>query len=98
MTARNLNEAGLVEILRSSGVWRSLSEFLPNGEVSSVNIMLDGTICPGQKLVHFALCKKFNECKQNTSAYTWDRYCHLWSDGASFCKIVFKCDNRTMCI
>jgi hypothetical protein len=29
-----------------------------NGEVSSVNIMLDGTMCPGQKLACFVLCKK----------------------------------------
>jgi hypothetical protein len=29
-----------------------------NGEVSSVNMTLDGTMYPGQKLAHFVLCKK----------------------------------------
>ncbi len=29
-----------------------------NGKVSSVNMKLDGTMCPGYKLAHFVLCEK----------------------------------------
>jgi hypothetical protein len=42
---------------------------------------------PGKKLARFVLLEK-NDCKQNTSAYTPDRYCHVGSDGAPL--MIFK--------
>ncbi len=33
--------------------------------------------------VHFVLQENKDQCKQNTSAYTRNRYCHHVSDGAS---------------
>jgi hypothetical protein len=38
----------------------------------------------------FVLSKKIDERKLNTLAYTLERYCHLWSDGASMNKIKLK--------
>ncbi len=35
------------------------------------------------KVSAFCSSRKKNSSKQNTSAYNWDKYCHLGSDGAS---------------
>jgi hypothetical protein len=54
-----------------------------NGKQSTVNKSLDGSMYPGYKLAHSALGKKIIIVK-NATAYTWDWYCHLVVDRASF--------------
>jgi hypothetical protein len=71
-----------------------ISSYNHNGKQSTVNKSLDGSMYPGKKLPHSALGKKIIIVK-NATAYTWDWYCHLVVDRASFGYVYVPYHNRT---
>ncbi len=59
-----------------------------NGKEATINRVLDGSTYPDKKLVH-SVFGKINYGVQNTTAYTWDWYCHLVGDRASLKNFLF---------
>jgi len=54
-----------------------MNTYITNGKEATVNKALDGSTYPGLKLVH-SVFSKINMV--NTTAQSWDWYCHLVGD------------------